>query len=101
MWVLCLNDMRSAKVEYLTPVARAATRDGLSELLEREKVEPYRDGQWGKEFRHGGPLEWFNPPYLFDEHRHFVDVGTREDAMQRAARHWDEEIGSLPELTAV
>jgi hypothetical protein len=29
-------------------------------FLQAEKVTPYRDGPWGKTFRCGGPLEWFN-----------------------------------------
>lgn len=28
--------------------------------------EPWRDGQWYKEFRAGSPLEWFNPAITLD-----------------------------------
>jgi hypothetical protein len=74
MWILILNDMRSAKSEHLKPAARGATREALERLLLSEKVEPYREPghnlygevNWGKSFRKGGPLEWFNAPSDYD-----------------------------------
>jgi hypothetical protein len=84
VWLLFLNDMRSAHVENLRPVARASSREKLLALVERERVEPYREAtgmpaespntnptdwatqvnptRWHKVFRSGGPLEWCNPP---------------------------------------
>lgn len=85
MWVLLLNDMRSANIEIREPVCCAVEKDELTDLLTREKVETYQDGNehrreptpggygdlgdvhgsnrtWGKSFRKGGPLEWFNSP---------------------------------------
>lgn len=91
MWVLCLNDMRSPKIEILQPVARAETKEALKAFLDREKVEGYKDGQWGKGYRAGGPLEWFNAPYDSDEHHHFVQIGSQQDRIQQAvesAREW-------------
>jgi hypothetical protein len=96
MWVLCLNDMRASQVEILSPVTRAETREALQALLDREKVEPYKDGPWGKSYRSGGPLEWFNPPWDHDSHRHFINVGTREDAARQAAEQWEAQIMCLP-----
>ena len=61
-WVLYLNDMRMPKIEYAELAVVAPTRERIMEILAAETVEPYRDGQWAKTFRQGGPLEWFNPP---------------------------------------
>lgn len=96
MWVLLLNDMRASQVEILSPVARADSRDALQSLLAREKVDAYNDGRWGKAYRQGGPLEWFNPPWDFESHRHFVNVGTREDAARSAIEQWEAQIMPLP-----
>ena len=70
IWVLYLNDMRADYSEYVQPALRAGTREELEVVLLREKVEPYRepgfntygDVNWIKNYRKGGPLEWFNPP---------------------------------------
>lgn len=60
MWALFMNDMRSAKIEFHEPICWADTRQELIDLLVTERVEAYRDGQWGKSYRKGGPLEWKN-----------------------------------------
>ena len=93
MWVLLLNNMMASQIEILTPIVRAETKEALQAYLDREKVECYRDGQWGKSFRQGGPLEWYNPP--FDERESFVFVGTREDWAEQAAADWDAKVGAL------
>jgi hypothetical protein len=87
MFVLVLNDMRDCRVEMTTMVCRSETETDMLALLERETVEVYRDpkhppywlenprsgakievipgieeGWWGKSFRKGGPLEWYNQP---------------------------------------
>lgn len=95
-WILYLNDMRSSKCEVLTKVCRADTREELVALLERESVEMYRDGGWVKTLRKGGPLEWFNAPYSFDDDRHFVEVDFAID--ERVAMYRDQlkaEINSM------
>ena len=61
---LYMNDMRSPKFEQLTLVA-TGTEAELRQLLAEESVESYREERpngmwWGKTFRKGGPLEWFN-----------------------------------------
>lgn len=97
MWILLLNDMRSSNIETLLPRARAATKEALMRLLESERVDPYRDGQWGKSYRVGGPLEWCNPPFEFEIESHFLDV----DAWVAAERSRIEanmlSLLSLPE----
>ena len=96
-WILLLNDMRSSNIEILVPVARAENRSDLEALLTREKVTPYRtDDRWCKSFRQGGPLEWFNAPFSFDDGQTFVNVGTREDWMIRAGEDWDRKVMSIP-----
>jgi hypothetical protein len=86
MWILYLNDMRSAKFEYLEPVVRAETKEALKAFLARNEVESYVDEQWGKKwgksYRKGGPLEWFNHPRGSDEDLHFVDGEARLDALR-------------------
>lgn len=62
VYVLFLNDMRSSNIEILEPVARASSVSALESLLSKERVPAYSDGNWGKAYRKGGPLEWFNEP---------------------------------------
>ena len=81
--ILYLNDMRSPQIEMLRHVVKAATKEELKAFLARERVESYRDGRWGKVFREGGPLEWFNEPWAHDERRHFVEI----DVDETVARH--------------
>jgi len=66
--------MRGPKSEILEPAFRADTREELVAFLARERVDPYRDGRWGKVYRQGGPLEWFNEPMGFEEERAFVEI---------------------------
>lgn len=78
-WVLCLNDMRSSRIEEMEVVACASTKDELVRFIESESVETYKDDNenirdpepwschgtnksWHKSFRKGGPLEWYNRP---------------------------------------
>ncbi len=83
LWLLQLNDMRSAQIEQLTAVCRAESFDELTAFIARERApEPYTDGKWSKRFRKGGPLEWFNPPLGNDC---FVNVAENmDDYMARA-----------------
>jgi hypothetical protein len=73
MWLLYLNDMRSAHIEHLSPAGWAHTKEALAESLAAEKVPSYWDGRWGKTFRQGGPLEWFNPP-TGDDREYYIEV---------------------------
>lgn len=94
VWILVLNDMRSSRFEQLTPAARASTREQLVDLMDEERVPSYKDGSWGKSFREGGPLEWFNQPdqYRFDAH--LVDyTEVLEQALMRTL--------ALPDVPAI
>jgi len=69
VFVLCLNEMHMAHFEDKIPVCYATTAEALQQLIEEERVPYYQDGTWeggghpwGKEFRKGGPLEWYNQP---------------------------------------
>lgn len=99
MFVLYLNDMRSAHIEDRSPAAWAETREALERLIEAEKVDGYNDGRWGKSFRRGGPLEWFNGAIFFDgELGHGIrDVGTLEQAIENTVRSWKEFRATVPE----
>lgn len=98
MWILQLNHIRDHKIEMLQQVACAPTKEALERLIERERVDtyyeeqrqPYGPGQWAKGFREGGPLEWHNAPdaHMLDEH--FVDIGTREEFVERAGQQFDD-----------
>ncbi len=91
MWILMLNDMRASNIENVFPICRAESYNCLLALVDREKVEPYRDGMWHKSFRAGGSLEWYNPPYTFSRES-FVDVGTRDDWMREAGANYDQKV---------
>ena len=98
MWVLFLNDMRMSNIENVEAVARASTREALQAFVESQRVEPYSDGRWLKNFAVGGPLEWYNPPFTFHEES-FIDVGTKEDWMQRAEQEYNYKVLSLQDVT--
>jgi hypothetical protein len=92
MWMLQLNDMRASKSEHLTPVAIAESRELLVDFASNEKVEHYTtDDHWGKGFRQGGPLEWYNGP----NHNSYVNIGTVDDWMNKAARKYNNLIEGL------
>jgi len=96
-----LNNIRDVKADMLQPVGRANTREELEALIERETVEPYSEpaegvyaGQtWVKTFRRGGPLEWHNPPSIFD---HFLNAGTEEEWVEQARQQYHQEVLSIP-----
>ena len=94
MFILQLNDMRISNAESLTLVARAETQEKLKRLMTREEGEGYRDGQWAKVFRRGGPLEWYNPP-LFGGAQ-IMNVGSADDWASKARIQFEEQIMGLP-----
>ena len=97
MFLLRLNPMR-ANAEHNIVVARAETVDRLIAFVNSERVEPYRDGEWHKCFRQGGPLEWYNPPDANPWYPCFHDIGTLEDAIQSTISDWN---GMLARIYAV
>ena len=96
MWVLVLNDMRASNVENTQPRFRADTKEQLIALLETEKVDPYRDDQWGKNYRKGGSLEWMNPPWSAEEGEHLVNVGNEDSWAAGARQRYQQEVMSIP-----
>lgn len=62
LYALVLNPM-SGRAEEQRFVAASESRTELEAYWNAEKVEPYSDGQWRRNYRAGGPLEWFNPPF--------------------------------------
>ena len=79
MWILRLNDMRSSQIQDMTDVCRGDSIGEFLALLGSETVVPYtepRSGSmfWGKTFRKGGPLEWFNRPDSIHLSNHFEEV---------------------------
>lgn len=95
MWVLQLNDMRSPQVEIMTPICRSETKEALLNFLKQEGVEAYiDDDRWHKQYRKGGPLEWFNPPTFDNES--FIDVATEDDWAVRARERFRNQIMILP-----
>ena len=105
MYVLQLNPITS-NAEHIVPIARAETREELLALLQREKVEPYREStegrSWYKVYRKGGPLEWYNDPgpmmQPWIDVDAVLDIGTREEWAQRAAERYDSAISGIPEV---
>jgi len=84
------------RAEESCVVARAEERNELVAFVEREMVEPYRDGHWYKSFRKDGPLEWFNPP---DENPWFdcyCDVGTLSDWLGDTQDRWNNMLMDIP-----
>lgn len=92
-----MNDMRASNIENLQPVCKAPTRQALDDLLTRERVENYRDGNWGKNFRQGGPLEWCNPPWAHDDHLHFVEVNV-EERVRRFREGLERDLSGIPDI---
>lgn len=96
MFVLFLNHM-TGSYENSVAIARAGSREALEALLVRERVEPYRDGNWSKTFRRGGPLEWFNAhDRIPNEHCGIRDVGTADSWAAAARENFDRQVMSMP-----
>lgn len=94
MWILRMNDMRSAKIELYEVVARCEDNDKLEQWLILERVEPYEDGNWRKTFRKGGPLEWYNDPILSLGHGIF-NMCSEEEYVEDARRRYREFENSV------
>jgi hypothetical protein len=105
MYILQLNPITS-NAEHVVPVARAETREELLALLQREKVEPYREPadshRWYKVYRKGGPLEWYNDPGPMMQPwigvDAILDIGTRDDWARSAAERYDRAVFEIPEV---
>ena len=93
MFILQLNDMRSSNVENLTAVARAESKEDLEQFMKAEKIESHTDGQWLKSFRQGGPLEWYNQPFSYDQT--IINVGSADEWASNARMNFDQQIMAL------
>lgn len=117
MFILQLNMMRN-RMESLDAIAYADTEQELHDLLARERVESYTEqgpGGFGSEqtfrknFRKGGPLEWYNPPYDYgngqlvvgDGASAIVKIGTRLEYMECAAEEWDRLRSRFPNASTL
>lgn len=96
MWVMHLNDMRASNIENMTAVARAETVEELKALLTREDCGVYTDGKWRKQFRQGGPLEWYNPPISGDNT--FMNVGSEQEFVENARAQYRSVMDTIPEV---
>lgn len=99
MWILSLSSMTWPKYENsLQQVAWAETREELEALVERERVEPYKDDEFSKNFRKGGPLEMFNPPAPGEEKFYgspfYTNYGTREERVQSAVLEAEQQFNN-------
>lgn len=61
IWKLILNDMRSPKIEYTKIAVIGYTAEEVMNYYKSNRCEYWKDGQWGKSFKQGSLLEWFNP----------------------------------------
>lgn len=59
-YALILNDMRQPNIENIEVVKIADTKEELMDWYKSMQVESYLDGQWGKQFKKGSKLEWYN-----------------------------------------
>ncbi len=83
---LVLNPMHG-RMEEQRMVAVADRKSELESLLTTERVDAYKDDNWSKVYRSGGPLEWFNPPTFADhadEWGHGI-IELRRDGWRRVA----------------
>ncbi len=130
MWLLFLNDMRFSKIEQVVAVCKAATKEELKAFIARETVAPYSDPvespredtayacfpkHWGKSFRKGGPLEWYNPPsdnpdyerghfrYMRDVEevvKEQVEAATKQIASQ-IRQHYSDLVSDKPDVSTL
>jgi hypothetical protein len=61
VYALLLNDMREPNIENIQVVRTAPTTEELAAWYAEQMTERWADGRWGKQFRAGSDLEWFNP----------------------------------------
>lgn len=67
IYALLLNDMRQPNIENIQVVRMASTREELEDWYRGQLADqPWRDGRWGKVFKPGSELEWFNAAKMTD-----------------------------------
>ena len=104
-WSLMLNPMRGNS-EEMHVIACATNPDILLAFIERETVEPYSDSAsgipdsftgdlrvWNKNFRKGGPLEWYNPiEHCLGFGGGIQEMGSKEEYLKIHSDKWDNYI---------
>mgnify|MGYP003331262818 CR=1 FL=1 len=96
MYILKLNDMRSAHVEEMSNVCIAETKEQLVNYLNTEFVDHYIDSGYRKTFKKNGPLEWYNPPISDSES--FVQIIGEEEFIQRKLQEYRDFISNIPRI---
>ena len=66
-YALLLNNMLQPNIENINIVKISENKEELVDWYKSFLTEPYQDGKWGKTFKRGSPLEWFNPVYNLDK----------------------------------
>ncbi len=97
MYLLKLNDMRSPQVEIMQPIGIFESLDQIHRFLHAEEVSAYKDGQWNKRYRQGGPLEWFNPPIFMEES--FEEFPSEEEFISKQRQRYRDYISGIPRFT--
>ena len=124
-YVFQANDMRSPKIENTQPVAVSDDKqrlidyikDQLHCIIQGGEYGSWKDGMWGKVFKAGSPLEWFNMPYGIPKNTNewaVVSIGLDQlgqgimevdekaeyvaSCIAKAEKEWDDFIGNIPNL---
>jgi hypothetical protein len=76
-----LNDMREPNIENVQCVKVSSNKDELINWYKSQLSEkPWSDGRWGKSFKQGTQLEWFNSIHDIDkENDYFGGIYTFND----------------------
>lgn len=97
MYILQLQQLQEQPTDSL-PLLAVAHSEGielLKELYVNELVTPYEEVLENgytvrKEFRKGGPLEWYIAPE--DTTQMFVDVGTKDQRMEQLVAEFKKRV---------
>ena len=78
-YALVLNDMRSSNVENIISVKFSKDKQELIDWYNNKLCKPYRDENWGKTFKKGSELEWFNAGDIEKENSYWGGIYTFND----------------------
>lgn len=72
-----LNDMRWPNIENIKTVKVSSDRQELVDYHNSLLVEPYStDGKWGKCFKEGSELEWYNKGDMLEDNSYWGGIYT-------------------------
>jgi len=95
-----MNKMTFPKIEMTELVVLATDRQVLKDYVEEQKApEHWRDGQWGKMFKKGSPLEWYNAPHSLDEMSIWNDGVNEEWVRLHVMQDFIQENPHIVDLT--